>query len=154
MAVRRGGGKRGNHMKDEKSIGEELHALRRKVERIALLIECLEARKKHGGSRSGYPYHETKTEIRSNHRRRPSQRSKNHLWKVGSSRFQEWLEVARGTYAKECEVEDVEDLEMEVKEFNRDSNMKKNFFKGLSCAPLLSRCYLSASRRKQREARR
>ena len=63
MAARRGGGKRGNRTKDEKSRGEELHALRRQVERLALLIERLEARRKHGGSRSGCPYHETKTEI-------------------------------------------------------------------------------------------
>ncbi|KAL6175649.1 hypothetical protein ACLB2K_052288 [Fragaria x ananassa] len=144
MAARRGGGKHENHMKDEESRGEELHALRRHVKKLALLIERLEARRKHGGSRSGNPYHETKTEIRSNHRGRPSQRSKkhggsrsgnpyhetkteirsnhrghpsqrskNHLWKVGSPRFQEWLEVARDICTKECKIEHEDNIEVD-----------------------------------------
>ena len=124
MAARRGGGMRENHLKDEESRDEELHALRRQVERLTLLMDRLEARRKHGGSRSGYPYHEAERERQSRGRCRPSQRSKNRLWKIGSSRFQEWLEDSRDTCTKESEVEGVEELALEVKEFNRDSNVK------------------------------
>ncbi|KAK9929192.1 hypothetical protein M0R45_026298 [Rubus argutus] len=129
MAARGGRGKCENHMGDGESRDEELHALRRQVEKLSLLLECQDARRKQGGSRSGYSYHETDLGLSYKHRLHSSQRSKNRLWKIGTTRFQKWLEVARGACATQNELKDVEEYGLEVKEpieFKEISNVKVN----------------------------
>ncbi|TQE11555.1 hypothetical protein C1H46_002930 [Malus baccata] len=88
MAMMGGRGRRGNQELGDLRIerDEEIQELRQEIELLALRIECLEARRKHGGSK----------------RKKHNQR----WWNTQMSRFGSWLEDARSCIV-ECESDKV-----------------------------------------------
>ncbi|KAK9931596.1 hypothetical protein M0R45_018868 [Rubus argutus] len=50
----------------------------------------------------------------SKHQHQLSQKFKNRLWKIGTLKFQKWLEVDRGTCTNDYKLEDIEESNLEV----------------------------------------
>ncbi|PQQ20348.1 hypothetical protein Pyn_16922 [Prunus yedoensis var. nudiflora] len=91
MAARRDRGKANyrliENLKGERD--EELQALRRQIEKLALQIEHHEALMRHRASKRGYSHHEDNLKLCT------LQRCKSHLWNIGTPIFHNWLQGHR-----------------------------------------------------------